>query len=137
VDNTSQDDALIGILQRTAVALVRSDRPDLTARQLAAFLLVHTTPGPHTIRGLARALNIPKPSVTRAVDRLEEFGLAQRKPDRTDRRSVIVEETPGGGALLRDVRLALAEAANGVTSAEVQTEEGRDEPGAAPRAHAA
>ena len=52
------------------VESVRRDAPDLSARQMALLLTVYLTPPAHTVRGLAITLNISKPAVTRALDRL-------------------------------------------------------------------
>ena len=52
------------------VDYVRSGEPDLTNRQMALLLVVYLRPGPHTVRGLARILNVSKPVVTRALNRL-------------------------------------------------------------------
>lgn len=103
-------DQLIGILRDTVVSLVRRDGPDLSARQLGVFLTVYLNDGPHTVRGLAAALNVSKPAITRALDRLGELDLARRKVDPMDRRSVLVQRTLKGAALLRDMRAILAAA---------------------------
>jgi DNA-binding MarR family transcriptional regulator len=103
-------DRLVGILRDTVVSLVRRDGPDLSARQLGVFLTVFLVPGPHTVRGLASDLNVSKPAITRALDRLGELDLARRKLDPMDRRSVLVQRTVAGAALLRDVRQTMAEA---------------------------
>jgi DNA-binding MarR family transcriptional regulator len=103
-------DQLVGILRDTVVALVRRDGPDLSARQLGVFLTVYLTDGPHTVRGLAAELNVSKPAITRALDRLGELDLARRKVDPMDRRSVIVQRTLKGTAFLRDMRQIMAEA---------------------------
>jgi len=103
-------DQLVGILRDTVVALVRRDGPDLSARQLGVFLTVYLTDGPHTVRGLAAELNVSKPAITRALDRLGELDLARRKVDPMDRRSVIVQRTLKGSAFLRDMRQIMSEA---------------------------
>ena len=103
-------DQLVGILRDTVVALVRRDGPDLSARQLGVFLTVYLTDGPHTVRGLAAELNVSKPAITRALDRLGELDLARRKVDPMDRRSVIVQQTLKGTAFLRDLRQIMIEA---------------------------
>ena len=61
---------LIGILRDTTVAMVRRDGPDLSARQLGVFLTCYLNDGGHTVRGLAAGLNVSKPAITRALDRL-------------------------------------------------------------------
>ena len=103
-------DQLVGILRDTVVALVRRDGPDLSARQLGVFLTVYLNDGPHTVRGLAAELNVSKPAITRALDRLGELDLARRKVDPMDRRSVIVQRTLKGTAFLRDMRQIMSEA---------------------------
>jgi len=108
--NLHEADQLVGILRDTVVSLVRRDGPDLSARQLGVFLTVYLAPGPHTVRGLAAELNVSKPAITRALDRLGELDLARRKLDPMDRRSVLVQRTVAGAALLRDVRQTMAEA---------------------------
>ena len=78
------------------VESVRREAPDLSARQMALLLTVYLSPPPHTVRGLALALNVSKPAVTRALDRLSEFGLVRRKVDEDDRRSVLIQRTVKG-----------------------------------------
>jgi len=107
---TLSPDQLVGILRDTTVALVRRDGPDLSARQQAVFLTVYLDEGPHTVRGLAAALNVSKPAITRALDRLGDLDLARRKTDPTDRRSVLVQRTVKGSALLKEIRTTMAEA---------------------------
>jgi DNA-binding MarR family transcriptional regulator len=85
-----------------AVETVRRDAPDLTARQLAILLNVYLTPPPHTVRGLAAQLNIAKPAITRAVTRLSILGLAKRRQDPEDRRSVLVQRTVKGSTYLTE-----------------------------------
>jgi DNA-binding MarR family transcriptional regulator len=104
-------DQLVGILRDTVVALVRRDGPDLSARQLGVFLTCYLHDGPHTVRGLAAELNVSKPAITRALDRLGELDLARRKVDPLDRRSVLVQRTMKGAAFLRDLRSVMTEAA--------------------------
>jgi len=101
---------LVGVLRDTVVALVRRDGPDLSARQLGVFLTCYLQEGAHTVRGLAAELNVSKPAITRALDRLGELDLARRKVDPMDRRSVLVQRTLKGTAFLRDLRGIMAEA---------------------------
>ena len=103
-------DQLVGTLRDTIVALVRRDGPDLSARQLGVFLTCYLQDGAHTVRGLAADLNVSKPAITRALDRLGELDLARRKVDPMDRRSVLVQRTLKGAAFLRDLRSIMTEA---------------------------
>jgi DNA-binding MarR family transcriptional regulator len=106
----SAADQLVGILRDTVVALVRRDGPDLSARQLGVFLTCYLQEGAHTVRGLAADLNVSKPAITRALDRLGDLDLARRKVDPQDRRSVLVQRTVKGTAFLRDLRGIMSEA---------------------------
>ncbi|MDG6094392.1 MarR family transcriptional regulator [Acetobacter sp. AN02] len=95
---------LVTTLRDTMVALVRRDGPDLSARQMAVFLTCYLNEGGHTVRGLASELNVSKPAITRALDRLGELDLARRKVDPLDRRSVLVQRTLRGAAYLKEIR---------------------------------
>ena len=101
---TLSSSRLPAVMRDTIVGLVRKDGADLSARQLAVLLVGYLEAGPHTVRGLAERLNVAKPAVTRAVDRLEQFDLARRAPDPRDRRSVLVTRTAAGAAYMAALR---------------------------------
>lgn len=82
------------------IAYVRSGEPDLTNRQMALLLLVYLTPGPHTVRGLARLLGVSKPVVTRALNTLGGLGYLRRERDQNDRRNIFVVRTSNGAEFL-------------------------------------
>ncbi len=84
--------------------------PDLTTRQVALLLHVALQPPPHTVRGLAEALQISKPAVTRALDRLGAAGFLVRERDPADRRSVLVSLQPDGQAFLDELEQLLCKA---------------------------
>ncbi len=86
----------------TLVDYVRSGEPDLTNRQMALLMLVYLDPGPHTVRGLARALNVSKPVVTRALNRLGALGYLRRQRDDADKRNIFVARTPKGADFLAE-----------------------------------
>ncbi|HRO03902.1 MAG TPA: MarR family transcriptional regulator [Terricaulis sp.] len=90
----------LNLWRRVTVSTVRSDAPDLTARQLAELMTVRLQPAPHTVRGLAAALNVGKPAITRALDTLSRLGFVQRRRDPKDGRNVFVERTDKGDAFL-------------------------------------
>ncbi|AWJ84441.1 MarR family transcriptional regulator [Azospirillum sp. TSH58] len=92
----------LGLWRTALIASVRQDGPDLSARQMAIMLQVYLTDPPHTVRGLAAALNISKPAVTRALDRLSLLGFIKRKRDVEDKRSVLVQRTVKGSVFLSD-----------------------------------
>ncbi len=103
----AEDQVLLQTLRGATVAMVRSDAADLSARQLGVFLTVYLTEGPHTVRGMAAELNVSKPAITRALDRLGELDLVHRKVDPLDRRSVLAQRTSKGGKFLAQLRRAL------------------------------
>ena len=100
----------VDVLRQTIIALVRRDGPDLSARQLGVFLTSYLEDEAQTVRGLAAKLNVSKPAITRALDRLSEFDLVRRKTDPLDRRSVLVQRTDAGTIFLRDLKKVLADA---------------------------
>ena len=90
----------LDLWRHALVASVRSDAPDLSARQMAMMLIVYRGDGPHTVRGLARTLNISKPAVSRALDRLGDLGYVCRERDANDGRNILVQRTVGGADFL-------------------------------------
>jgi DNA-binding MarR family transcriptional regulator len=109
---SSKDNAerLFRVLQETIISLVKKDSHDLSSRQLGCMLICYHSDGPHTVRGLASKLNVSKPAITRALDKLSEQDLVQRKPDPSDRRSVLVGRTTKGNAFIREVRSVILNA---------------------------
>jgi len=103
----------LDLWRRSVCASVRSDAPDLTARQQAILMTVSLTRGPHTVRGLAGLLDIAKPAVTRALDTLTGQGLVKRVKDESDLRNVFIERTPQGAAYLRALAGMISKAAAG------------------------
>ncbi len=60
-----------------------------------------TLEGPVSVKELVADLSVPASTMTALVDRLDEKGLVQRRPDPSDRRSVQLEATrAAAGALL-------------------------------------
>jgi DNA-binding MarR family transcriptional regulator len=108
------NDLLVEILRDTIISTVRRDGLDLTARQLAVLLVCCLDDAPHTVRGLAQRLTVAKPAITRATDRLEEFGLAKRQSDPRDRRSVLLVATPLGRDFVRELGVMMKAAAERV-----------------------
>jgi DNA-binding MarR family transcriptional regulator len=107
-------DLAVGIVREVIVALVRKDGPALSTHQLGVFLTCYLKDGDHTVRGLAADLRVSKSVITRALDKLGELNLAQRRPDPADRRSVLVDRTGPGRALIDELKAvgsALGEAA--------------------------
>lgn len=94
------DDSSLNGWMRALIGYVRSGEPDLTNRQMALLMLVYLTPGPHTVRGLARVLGVSKPVVTRALNTLGGLGYLRRERDQDDRRNIFVVRTTDGAEFL-------------------------------------
>lgn len=77
--------------------------PQLAALRAAAQLQ------PVSMSTLARAIHVSQATLTGILDRLERRGLVQRVRSGTDRRSVVVEVTTGGGELLQSAPSLLQE----------------------------
>jgi DNA-binding MarR family transcriptional regulator len=69
---------------------------ELNVRQLVVLLEVVEAKQPPTVRGLAAHLQVSKPAITRAMDRLETLDWAKRSVDPADRRSVLITPTEEG-----------------------------------------
>ena len=93
---------------------VRSGAPDLTNRQMAILMTVYLSDGPHTVRGLARKLDVSKPVVTRALNTLGGLGYLRRERDQDDRRNIFIVQTEDGAKFLEQFEAYLRQAGNGI-----------------------
>lgn len=87
---------LLGLWRDVSMALVQDDAPDLTTRQISILLTIYLDPPPHTVRGLAKKLQVTKPVITRALDTMGRMKLVSRRRDPEDRRNVIIQRTVEG-----------------------------------------
>ncbi len=94
-----QNDAL-ALWRKALCASVRDEGPDLSARQMSILLMVFNVKQKHTVRDLALNLNISKPAISRALNRLNTLGYIRRRVDDYDRRSIHVECTEKGALYL-------------------------------------
>jgi len=94
-ERISRKDSL-AFWHRVTLATVRSDAPDLSARQLAMLMSIYLEGGLHTVRSLAKHLGVTKAAISRATDSLCKLGYIERKPDHRDKRSVILARTSAG-----------------------------------------
>jgi DNA-binding MarR family transcriptional regulator len=83
-----------------ALAQVKDDEPDLSVRQICILLTIYLEAPPHTVRDLARKLNVSKPVITRALDSMGKLGLASRRRDDVDKRNVLIQRTVKGALYL-------------------------------------
>lgn len=94
-EKVSRKDSL-AFWHRVTLATVRSDTPDLSARQLAMLMTIYLEDGLHTVRSLAKHLDITKAAISRATDSLCKLGYIERKPDHRDKRSIVLARTSAG-----------------------------------------
>lgn len=87
------------------------EMPDLTLRQLGVLMRVEASRKALSVRELAPELNISKPAITRAIDRLADLGLVERKEGTQDRRLIEVRATAKGVGYLHKLDRAIAKAA--------------------------
>jgi len=104
----------LNLWRGTLVESVKRDAPDLTARQMAVLLTVYLESGPHTVRGLSWKLDVAKPAIVRALDRLGRLELIRRKRDEADRRNVLIQRTVAGSVWLADFSELIAQNTPGV-----------------------
>ena len=128
------DDSSLSMWMRALIGYVRSGEPDLTNRQMALLMLVYLTPGPHTVRGLAKILGVSKPVVTRALNTLGALGYLRRERDQDDRRNIFVVRTEDGTEFLDSFRSFLRGADE--PSVRLANDAERGEPGPRPRERA-
>jgi DNA-binding MarR family transcriptional regulator len=84
-------------LGHVLLSSIRDKRPDdLSMRQLAILLLTHSSEVPPGVKELTALLQIPKPSITRAIDRLQYVQLVTRRTSLKDRRRVTIHLVPKG-----------------------------------------
>ncbi len=87
---------------RSARELYRRVAGGIPPAQLQALAVL--AGGDMRMRELARRLGLATSTVTRLVDRLEAAGLAERRSERPDRRSILVGLSRAGHDALRAVR---------------------------------
>src|SRR5690242_19443709 len=104
-----QQDALVAALEAVVPryqaalrrAVVQAEGPDrLTLRQFRFLQAIVRAHGAAHTTGLARALHVAVPTVTRMLDGLAERGLIERRPDPDSRRQTLVVPTTEGSAVL-------------------------------------
>lgn len=81
--------------------------------------------GPLPVGRIAEEVGVSRPAASQLVDRLEEHGIAERRPDPEDRRVVLVDYVPGMREVARRMmearRRRLEEAFAGMDDGEVET----------------
>jgi DNA-binding MarR family transcriptional regulator len=83
-----------------SLAQVHGAEADLSTRQVSILLTIYMEAPPHTIRDLAKKLQVSKPVVTRALDSMGKLDLVARRRDDADRRNVLVQRTVKGALYL-------------------------------------
>jgi DNA-binding MarR family transcriptional regulator len=100
-----QELAQLLLSRRLSAALYRKVAGGISPVQLQALAVL--AGGDVRMRDLAHRLGLATSTVTRLVDRLEAAGLAERRTERPDRRSVLVGLNKPGREALQAVRRRL------------------------------
>lgn len=79
----------------------RSGAFDLTEAQLGAMLAINDQ-GALSLKQLAGILGVSPPSASTMVDRLVDSGMIRRKPSPRDRRSISIDLTDTGRAVVQE-----------------------------------
>ena len=88
----------------------------LTIPQWSVLTILHLTPAEQIPLGrIAQALEVHGTTITNAVDRLADLGLAERAADPADRRSVRAVITPQGADTADAIMRSLADRQFGLT----------------------
>ncbi len=91
----------IEVLAGVLTGIVRDHSSSLTMRQMAVLLNVRAGQNEPTVRGIAAALGLSKPAISRALDRLNREGFVERLTDPNDFRSIIVNILPAGWKMFK------------------------------------
>ncbi len=87
-------DAMVGMSLRLRLRGIDLETSTgLFGRELDLVALL-TSSGPTSVKSLVADLGLPRSTMTAIVDRLEDRGLVNRRPNPQDRRSVVLEATP-------------------------------------------
>jgi DNA-binding MarR family transcriptional regulator len=101
-DTTAILDQLGRLLRRlTRLTGGADDGPAMTATQRIALVELGED-GPMRLGELADRMGTSTPTASRAVDALDQLGLAKRAPSPADRRALSIEVTEAGRALLAE-----------------------------------
>jgi DNA-binding MarR family transcriptional regulator len=124
-DTTAILDPLGRLLRRlTRLTGGADDGPAMTATQRIALIELDED-GPLRLIELADRMGTSTPTASRAVDALEQLGLAKRGTSPSDRRALSIELTEAGRALISEryarAALAFAPAAGSLSAGERQT----------------
>ncbi len=66
---------------------------ELTMRQWTILLHIYLQDGEHNVKSLAIEFGLPKPSVSRALSSLVQYGLIKRRKCQTDKRNITLQKT--------------------------------------------
>jgi DNA-binding MarR family transcriptional regulator len=67
---------------------------------MSILLTIYMEAPPHTIRDLAKKLQVSKPVITRALNSMGKLDLVARRRDEADKRNVLVQRTVKGALYL-------------------------------------
>jgi DNA-binding MarR family transcriptional regulator len=105
---TQEREQIGGAVFGLAAVLIRQRSRELSLTATSTLGALANT-GPRRVGDLAFNAGITQPSMTVLVSQLEQRGLAERRPDPSDGRAVLVAITPAGRRHLDGLRRAATE----------------------------
>lgn len=101
--DTVEDSAVSLVLYSLATLVVEAMPRDMSLTTAATLYFLESA-GPQRVTQLAAREGVAQPSMTSLVDKLEVAGFAERRPDPTDARAVLVALTAAGRRYVRERR---------------------------------
>jgi DNA-binding MarR family transcriptional regulator len=95
------------------VPICKDTKVDLSIRQIAVLSYIHCTSEKLSVGPIAARLNLSKPAVTRALNKLETMGCIKRNPDPKDKRKIEITTPKAGKVLIARLEKIVALATTG------------------------
>lgn len=106
-DSSELDLRLFRVWRNASKAVFENIGKDIENHKISAenFITLELlfNKGPHPVQKISEKLSIPSGSITYVVNKLEQKGLVERKPNPTDRRTFDVHLTEEGRALFAEL----------------------------------
>ncbi|MEV8022727.1 MarR family transcriptional regulator [Streptomyces sp. NPDC086554] len=96
--DTSELATVMAEFTRRSIRLPTTEKHSFTTLSVLHTL---THKGPMRLTALKVTEQITQPAITQLVNRLQQDGLVERRPDPDDRRAVLVQVTPAGARIIR------------------------------------
>ena len=89
---------------RVLTNLSKKNKLNFSIRQITIFLNLYEGTVTGSVKDFAKKLNLAKPVISRALDRLENLGLLKRIQSQEDRRIIIISRTRKGEDFFKHIQ---------------------------------